>query len=216
MAFPVFTRIRLAQPTDVPQIHKLIHQMAIFERLTHLFTATEASLSSVLFKSPPFQSVTIFILEVSSQPFIIEEEEDLINNSPPLYQPKFQTANLDHPIAEDPEIETFKSLNSGDNVVIGGFALFFPNYSPFLGKPGFYVENLFVRERYRRNGLGKMLLIAVVKKAVEMGCGRVEWVVLDWNVNAIKFYEEMGAQIQHDYRFCRLTGDAFQAYASTN
>lgn len=99
---------------------------------------------------------------------------------------------------------------------MAGFVLFFPNYSTFLAKPGFYIEDLFVRECYRRKGLGKMLLSAVAQQAARMGYGRVEWVVLDWNENAIKFYEEMGAQILQEWRVCRLTGDALQAYASSH
>ncbi|XP_022860593.1 uncharacterized protein LOC111381103 [Olea europaea var. sylvestris] len=67
-----------------------------------------------------------------------------------------------------------------------------------------------------RKVLGKMLLSAVVSQAAKMGYGRVEWVVLDWNVNAIKFYEQMGAQIFPDWRIWRLTGDALQAYANIN
>ena len=98
--------------------------------------------------------------------------------------------------------------------MVGGFVLFFPNYSTFLGKPGFYVEDLFVRECYRRKGFGKMLLSAVAAQAVKMGYGRVEWVVLDWNVNAIKFYEEMGANVLQEWRICRLTGEALQSYAN--
>lgn len=66
---PVFSRIRLATPSDVPFIHKLIHQMAVFERLTHLFVATESGLASTLLNSPPFQAVTVFLLEISRSPF---------------------------------------------------------------------------------------------------------------------------------------------------
>ncbi|KAL5569357.1 hypothetical protein UlMin_025932 [Ulmus minor] len=203
---PVFARIRLAQPSDVPHIHKLIHQMAVFERLTHLFAATEASLASTLFNSPPFQSVTVFLLEVSSQPFPEQSQN-------PLYPPKIQVVNLDLPI-DDPEREVFKS--GGSDVIVVGFVLFFPNYPTFLAKPGFYVEDLFVRECYRRKGFGRLLLCAVAKQAVKMGYGRVDWVVLDWNVNAIKFYEEMGAKISQEWRTCKLTGDSLQAYGNTN
>lgn len=199
---PLFVRIRLAVRYDVPHIHKLIHQMAVFERLTHLFSATEASLSATLFNSPPFQSFTIFILETSKIPFP--------NTTHPIYPPLVRCLNHDLPI-DDPEHEVFRS-DDGE-VVVAGFVLFFPNYSTFLGKPGFYVEDLFVRECYRRRGLGKMLLSAVAAQAVKMGYGRVEWVVLDWNVNAIKFYEEMGAQVLNEWRICRLTGEALQAYA---
>ncbi|KAF2295705.1 hypothetical protein GH714_033663 [Hevea brasiliensis] len=79
-----------------------------------------------------------------------------------------------------------------------------------FSKPGLYVEDLFVRECYRRKGMGKMLLSAVAAQAVKMGYGRVEWTVLDWNVNAIKFYEEMGAKVLTDWRICRLTGEALE------
>ncbi|XP_028754995.1 probable acetyltransferase NATA1-like [Neltuma alba] len=198
----LFSRIRLATPSDVPHIHKLVHQMAVFEHLTHQFAATESALSSTLFNSQAFHSFTIFILEVSPNPF----PESTVN---PLYKPKVQVLNLELPI-EDPERERFKA--EGDDVVVAGFVLFFPNYSTFLAKPGFYVEDLFVRECYRRKGFGKMLLSAVAKQAVEMGYGRVEWSVLDWNVNAIKFYEEMGAKILQEWRICRLTGEALEAY----
>lgn len=73
-----------------------------------------------------------------------------------------------------------------------------------------------MRECYRRKGLGRMLLSAVAAQAAKMGYGRVEWVVLDWNVNAIKFYEEMGAMILPEWRICRLTGEALETYAHTN
>lgn len=73
-----------------------------------------------------------------------------------------------------------------------------------------------MREPYRRKGFGSMLLTAVAKQAVKMGYGRVEWVVLDWNANAIKFYEQMGAQILQEWRVCRLTGDALQAFDNVN
>lgn len=206
---PLFARIRLANPSDVPHIHKLIHQMAVFERLTHLVSATEASLSSTLFTSPPFQSFTVFVLEVSPKPFLHTNT----NTNNPLYPPRVQVLNLDLPI-DDPETEIFRS--DGGDAIVAGFVLFFPNYSTFLGKPGFYVEDLFVRECYRRKGLGRMLLSAVAKQAVKMGYGRVEWVVLDWNVNAIRFYEEMGAKILQEWRICRLTGEALQAYGDNN
>ncbi|KAF2318506.1 hypothetical protein GH714_008416 [Hevea brasiliensis] len=177
VGYHLFSRIRLATPNDVPHIHKMIHQMAVFERLAHHCVATESSLSATLFNHPPFQSFTV----------------------PPG----------DLPVI-DPEAEIFKS--GSNDVVVAGFVLFFPNYSTFLAKPGLYVEDLFVRECYRRKGMGKILLSAVAAQAVKMGYGRVEWVVLDWNVNAIKFYEEMGAKILTEWRICRLTGEALEAY----
>ncbi|XVF83183.1 hypothetical protein PTKIN_Ptkin16aG0113500 [Pterospermum kingtungense] len=209
LGHPLFTRIRLATPLDVPHIHKMIHQMAVFERLSHLCTATEASLSSTLFLAPPFQSFTVFLLELSTSPL------PPLSSPSPSFTPIEKTFNFDFPI-NDPEKDTF-SVHYGDNqVVIGGFVLFFPNYSTFLGKPGFYIEDLFVREYYRRKGFGAMLLSAVAKQAMKMGYGRVEWVVLDWNVNAIRFYEQMGANVLPEWRICRLTGDALQAYENPN
>ncbi|GKV26462.1 hypothetical protein SLEP1_g35753 [Rubroshorea leprosula] len=103
-----------------------------------------------------------------------------------------------------------------NEIVIARFILFFPNYSTFLAKPRFYVEDLFVKECYRRKGFGKMLLSAVATQAMKMGYGRVEWVVPDWNVNAIKFYEQMGAKILQEWRICWLTGEALQASDHVN
>ncbi|XP_010555817.1 PREDICTED: probable acetyltransferase NATA1-like [Tarenaya hassleriana] len=206
VGYPLFSRIRLATPSDVPFIHKLIHQMAVFERLTHLFSATESGLASTLFNSPPFQSFTVFLLEISRSPFPHLASSD--------FTPFLKTHNFDLP-TEDPERLVFTS-DPGNDVVVAGFVLFFPNYSTFLAKPGFYIEDIFVRDCYRRKGFGRMLLTAVAKQAVKMGYGRVEWVVLDWNMNAIKFYEQMGAQIMQEWRVCRLTGDALQAYSKVN
>ena len=76
-----------------------------------------------------------------------------------------------------------------------GFALFFHNFSTFLAKPGLYLEDLFVRPEARGRGHGKALLARLAKLAVERGCGRFEWSVLDWNENAIRFYKGMGASV---------------------
>jgi GNAT superfamily N-acetyltransferase len=87
-----------------------------------------------------------------------------------------------------------------------GFALFFHNYSTFLTQPGLYLEDVFVRHEYRRQGVGKALLSAVAKIAVDRGCGRLEWSVLEWNQNAIEFYQSVGATVLPDWKICRLTG----------
>ncbi len=89
-----------------------------------------------------------------------------------------------------------------------GFALFFHNYSTFLMRPGLYLEDLFVLPEYRGQGIGKQLLSYVAKLAVERGCGRLEWSVLDWNTPAISFYQRMGAQLKPEWRICRVTGSA--------
>lgn len=176
----------------------MIHQMAVFENLTHQFEATVESLSSTLFNYPPYTSFTVFVLEVSPTHLPLHQKS-LIDH----------TSNLPDPVS-DPEADQFGS-GSGD-VVVAGYVLFFPNYSTFLAKPGFYVEDLFVREPYRRKGLGTLLLKAVANQAVRLGYGRVEWSVLDWNVNAIRFYQMIGADVMPDWRICRLTGDALHSY----
>ncbi len=89
-----------------------------------------------------------------------------------------------------------------------GFALFFYNYSTFLTKPGIYLEDLFVLPQFRRQGIGKALLTHLAKRALDEGCGRLEWSVLDWNAPAIAFYQQMGADVLPDWRVCRVTGDA--------
>jgi GNAT superfamily N-acetyltransferase len=89
-----------------------------------------------------------------------------------------------------------------------GFALFFRNFSTFLGKPGLYLEDLFVRESARGRGIGKALLAHLASLAVARGYGRVEWAVLDWNQPAIDFYRSLGATLMDDWRICRLTGPA--------
>ena len=91
---------------------------------------------------------------------------------------------------------------------IVAFALFFPNYSTFLTKPGIYLEDLFVLPEYRRRGIGKAMLSYLGKLAIDRGAGRLEWSVLDWNESAIAFYQNMGAEVLPDWRTCRVTGKA--------
>ncbi|MEA5523363.1 GNAT family N-acetyltransferase [Limnoraphis robusta] len=88
-----------------------------------------------------------------------------------------------------------------------GYALFFYNYSTFLTKPGIYLEDLYVLPHHRKKGIGKSLLSAVAQRGKEIGAGRFEWSVLDWNEQAIRFYKSMGAKILPDWRICRLSGD---------
>jgi GNAT superfamily N-acetyltransferase len=86
-----------------------------------------------------------------------------------------------------------------------GFALFFPNYSTFLAKPGIYLEDLFVLPDHRHKGVGKALLVKLAQIARERDCGRLEWNVLDWNKPAIDFYNKIGAKMLPDWRTCRMT-----------
>lgn len=96
---------------------------------------------------------------------------------------------------------------------IVGFALFFTNYSTFLTKPGLYLEDLFVQPDYRQRGIGKALLRGLANLALERGCGRLEWSVLDWNEPAIAFYQRLGASILPDWRICRVTEQAIATLA---
>ena len=93
------------------------------------------------------------------------------------------------------------------------FALFFTNFSTFLGRPGLYLEDLYVQPAFRGTGLGKALLRHLAQLALQRGCGRFEWSVLDWNQRAIDFYEAKGATVMPDWRICRVTGDALTALA---
>jgi GNAT superfamily N-acetyltransferase len=95
-----------------------------------------------------------------------------------------------------------------------GFALYFHSYSTFLGKPGLYLEDLFVDPAHRGKGIGKALLQRLAGIAVERDCGRLEWAVLDWNAPAIAFYRSLGAAPMHDWTVFRLEGAALQAMAA--
>jgi GNAT superfamily N-acetyltransferase len=97
-----------------------------------------------------------------------------------------------------------------------GFALFFHNYSTFLGQPGIYLEDLFVQPEHRGKGHGKALLTALARVAVERGCGRVEWSVLNWNEPAIRFYRALGAVPMEEWKVYRLTGAALKNVAATS
>lgn len=94
-----------------------------------------------------------------------------------------------------------------------GFALFFHNFSTFLGKPGIYLEDLYVRPEHRGAGAGRALLSHLAGLAVERGCGRLEWWVLDWNEPAVGFYKRIGARAMDDWTVYRLTGDALERLA---
>jgi len=93
---------------------------------------------------------------------------------------------------------------------VAGFALFFHNFSTFLARPGMYLEDLYVRPQYRGSGLGKALLQHVAQLAVERGCGRMEWSVLDWNTPAAGFYRNLGAEPMDEWTVFRLTGEALR------
>ena len=104
---------------------------------------------------------------------------------------------------ERPAAEALVAERGGEVVA---FALFFTNFSTFLAQPGLYLEDLYVKPEHRGAGIGRALLIRLAALAVERNYGRFEWSVLDWNENAIRFYQGMGASVMPEWRICRVTG----------
>jgi GNAT superfamily N-acetyltransferase len=94
-----------------------------------------------------------------------------------------------------------------------GFALFFYNYSTWQGRPGLYLEDLFVRPIFRGKGIGKALLMHLAKVAVKENCGRFQWQVLDWNTPALDFYKSLGAEVMKEWLTMRVTDDALKRMA---
>ena len=155
--------IRNATENDVPLLLEFVKALADYERLSHLVTATEASLRESLFGAQPgAHSLLAF--------------ED------------------DTPV---------------------GFAVYFHNFSTFLGRRGMWLEDLFVTPKYRGRGYGKALLHRVGQIAYERGCGRFEWSVLDWNTPSIEFYRRLGAQPLSDWTIFRMTGRSLEQFANT-
>jgi GNAT superfamily N-acetyltransferase len=116
----------------------------------------------------------------------------------------------EHLFGARPYAEVLLAFEEADGAapVPVGFALFFHNFSTFLGKPGLYLEDLFVRPAHRGHGYGKALMIALARLAVERGCGRFEWGVLDWNTPSIAFYRTLGAVGMDEWKLQRVTGQA--------
>jgi GNAT superfamily N-acetyltransferase len=156
-------QVRAATPDDIPAIFGLMLELAEFEKLTHLFVATQEGVHDALFGARP-----------SAEALVAEQTGEVV-----------------------------------------AYALFFHNFSTFLGKRGLYLEDLYVRPALRGSGLGTTLLRRLAAMALERQCGRFEWSVLDWNQNAIDFYEKMGATVLPDWRIVRATGDALERLAGT-
>ena len=104
-------------------------------------------------------------------------------------------------------------LIAEENGQTAGFALYFHNFSTFLGKPGLYLEDLYIRPAFRGRGYGRSIMQQLARIAVERGCGRFEWWVLDWNHPAIEFYRSLGAQPMNDWTVQRVSGDALKSLA---
>jgi GNAT superfamily N-acetyltransferase len=154
-------QIRGATADDLPVILAFIQELADYEHLSHLVTATEEGLRGSLFGAQP--GAEVVLAHEGSEP--------------------------------------------------AGFAVFFHNFSTFLGVRGLWLEDLFVRPAFRGRGYGKALLLHVARIACERGCGRLEWAVLDWNEPSIRFYKSLGAQPLDDWTIFRVTGQALQDLA---
>jgi GNAT superfamily N-acetyltransferase len=154
--------IRSATPNDVPEILKLIRELAEYEKLAHLVVITADDIRRDGFPQRPFFQV--LIAEWDGAP--------------------------------------------------AGYALYFHNYSTFRGRPGLFLEDLFVRPQFRRKGIGKALLLQLAKVAVEKGCARFEWHVLDWNTPSIGFYTSLGAEVMKEWLTMRVTGEALVQLAA--
>lgn len=115
-----------------------------------------------------------------------------------------------HLFGERPVAECLVADHGGTLVA---FALCFTNFSTFLGRPGLYLEDLYVQPAQRGRGIGTALLRRLAELAVERGCGRFEWCVLDWNVDAIRVYEHLGATLLPEWRLCRVSGDGLRRLA---
>jgi GNAT superfamily N-acetyltransferase len=153
--------IRPAEPADVADIHAMIVELAVFEKLEHLVVATEALLHEGLF-------------------------------------------------GQHPSCEAIVGVEGGEVLT---FALFFHNFSTFLTRKGLYLEDLYVKQAHRGKGFGRQMLVKLAQLALERGCGRFEWSVLDWNEPAIQFYKGVGADVMAQWRICRVDGDALTALA---
>ena len=116
-----------------------------------------------------------------------------------------------HLFGERPVAEAMIAESSGEVIA---FALFFTNFSTFLARPGLYLEDLYVQPAHRGKGVGEALLTRLAALANERGYARFEWSVLDWNENAIRFYERLGATMMSDWRICRVSGDALQSFGT--
>jgi len=134
---------------------------------------------------------------------VFEKLEHLMQATPETLQP--------HLFGPQPVAEALVAEAGG---AVVAFALFFRNFSTFLARPGLYLEDLYVQPAHRGAGIGQALLQGLAQLAVERGCGRFEWSVLDWNEHAIRFYQRMGATVMPEWRICRVTGDALRTLAA--
>ncbi len=142
---------------------------------------------------------TAKILELITELAVYEKlEKEIVTDVP----------TLEHWLFDEKKAEVLFVEEEGEKV---GYALFFHNFSTFLGRAGIYLEDLFVKPAYRGRGFGKGLLTELARITVERGCGRLEWACLDWNQPSIDFYHSMGAKAMDEWTVYRLTGATLEA-----
>lgn len=146
-------------------------------------------------------------------PEILEFIKGLAEYENMLDQVVADVPTLEHWLFDEKKAEVIFAEEGGKRV---GFALFFHNFSTFLGRAGLYLEDLYVKPEYRGRGYGKALLQELARIAVERGCGRFEWWCLDWNTPSIEFYKSMGAVPMSDWTVYRITGDTLQNLGSVH
>ena len=152
------------------------------------------------------------IVELIRELAEFEKLAHLVQATPEKLRPHLFGENA---VAEALVAEVREEHSSSREATVVGFALFFTNFSTFLAQPGLYLEDLYVRPSQRGKGIGEALLTRLARVAVERGYGRFEWSVLDWNENAMRFYRRMGATVMPDWRICRITGEALQAFGES-
>ena len=155
-------KIRLAEPVDISDIHRLIYELAVYEKAPEQMVATVEQIKESLFN--------------------------------------------EHPVA-------FCHVAEVDGKIVG-IALWFLNYSTWLGKPGIYLEDLFVQPEYRGHGIGKGFMKTLARLCTERGYERFQWWVLDWNEPSIEFYKSLGAVPMNEWTVFRLSGDSLKKFAN--
>eukprot|EP00877_Chromochloris_zofingiensis_P013870 jgi/Chrzof1/8737/Cz03g22150.t1 len=167
----------------MPLLLSLVRELAEFEKLQ--VTASETDLHAALFGRKTTVEAYLLESKTSTATVCTDGTSARGQSAPPLLSVK------------------------GCEVL--GYSLIYYNFSSFVGKPGIYIEDIYVRERYRGCGYGTLLLTHIARKAASEGVGRLEWAVLDWNQSAQDFYRKMGASILPDWRICRLTAEQLEA-----
>lgn len=146
-------------------------------------------------------------------PLILDFIKELADYEKLLDQVVADEPTLEHWLFDEKKAEVIFVLEGNDEV---GFALFFHNFSTFLGRAGLYLEDLYVKPEYRGKGYGKSLIEKLASIAVERGCGRFEWWCLDWNKPSIDFYLSLGAEPMKDWTVYRITGKTLQNLAAAS